>query len=90
MKRKDRLPGPYIYLQHNEQVGMAMCGCVLEHDNNGDPKFWQCNLHENAELLLHALKNLCLTIECEPKGSPNIMAAILAGYTIIEKAEGKF
>jgi hypothetical protein len=89
MKRKDGLPVPYIYLQHGEQRGIAMCGCILDHGIGGDPRFWQCNLHENAELLLHALKNLCLTVECESKGSPNIITAADAAYSIIEKAEKK-
>ncbi len=87
MKREYRLPGPYIHLQHNEQVGIAMCGCSLDHDSGGDPRFWQCSLHENAGLLLSALRNLCLTIECEPKGSPNIMAAIKGAYNAVERAQ---
>ncbi len=90
MERKDRLPGPYIWLQDDQQIGIAMCGCMIDYDHDQSARFYQCNLHENAEFLLHALQNLCLTIECEPKGSPNIMAAVLAGHRVIEKAEAKF
>ncbi len=87
MKRQDRLPGSYIYLQDNEQIGIAMCGCSLDYGPDGNPRFWQCNLHENAGLLLSALKNLCLTIECEPKGLPNIMAAVKGAYNAVERAQ---
>ncbi len=87
MRREDRLPGPYIYLQHDELSGTAMCGCTLDHGVGGDPRFWQCNLHDNAELLLHALQNLCLTIECEPKDSPNIKEAVKGAYNAIERAQ---
>ena len=87
MKREDRLPAPYIYLQDGEPLGMAMCGCSLEYDANGNAKHFQCYLHEHAELLLGALKNLCLTIECEPRGHSNIMEAVKAAYTAMEKAK---
>ena len=90
MERKDRLPGPYIWLQDDQQIGIAMCGCMIDYDHDQSARFYQCNLHENAELLLHALQNLCLTIECEPKGSPNVTTAIEAGYRVIKKAEEKF
>ena len=87
VKREDRLHGPYIYLQHDEQTGIAMCGCMLDHSVGGDPRFWQCNLHEHADRLLYALQNLCLSIECEPKDSPNVMAAVQGAYNAIEKAK---
>ena len=87
MKRQDRLPEPYIWLQDDEQIGMALCGCMVDYDAEQAARLWQCNLHENAHLLLGALKNLCLTIECEPKGSPNITAAMQGAYNVIERAK---
>lgn len=90
MNRHNRLPGPYIWLQDDQQVGIAMCGCMVDYDHDQSARFYQCHLHENAELLKHALKNLCLTIECEPRGHTNIMAAVAAAYRVIKKAEEKF
>ena len=87
MKREDRSPGPYIWLQDDQQIGIAMCGCMIDYDHDQSARFHQCNLHENAGLLLSALKNLCLTIECEPKGSPNIMAAVKGAYNAVERAQ---
>ena len=41
----------------------------------------------NVEKLLKSLKNLALTVECEPKGSPNIMEAVKSAYDTIKEVQ---
>ena len=41
---------------------------------------------QNMFKAFEALHNLALTIECEPKGSPNIMEAVKEAYEALEKA----
>jgi hypothetical protein len=56
---------------------------------NGEPvrKNYIIASVNNAEALAEALNNLAQTIECEPKGSPNISAAIQEGYSTLAKYE---
>ena len=84
---------PYIWLQDDQQIGAAACGCMIDYDHDGSARYWQCNLHKNAEILLltiqhlcEAVEDLCLTVECEPKDSPNIMQAIRRAYRIADRA----
>lgn len=46
-------PGPYIWLQDNEQVGRAECGCYIDGD-----AFYQCALHAAAPAMLALLKSV--------------------------------
>lgn len=33
------------------------------------------------------LKNLALTVECEPHGSPNVMQAVISAYNVLREVE---
>ena len=44
---------------------------------------------ERIKKLEKGLKNLALTVECEPHGSPNVMEAVKEAYDVLEKAEYK-
>ena len=46
---------PYIWLQEDEEIGRAACGCELRNLSEG-PAVWFCPLHEAAPNLLRASK----------------------------------
>lgn len=53
------LKHPYIWLESLDSIGRADCGCVLvaNHENSGDPAFFQCPLHAAAPELKERLWN---------------------------------
>lgn len=49
---------PAIRLQEDENCGECDCGCVLTHDDEGNPQFFFCPLHAHAAELLAAVKDI--------------------------------
>ena len=47
---------PYIWLQPNENEGVADCGCSLTYDDDGDASVTLCRMHEAAPALVEALR----------------------------------
>lgn len=49
---------PYIWLQSFEPEGTADCGCTLvsDHDDSGDPAYFQCSFHAAAQDMLRIVR----------------------------------
>lgn len=54
---------PFIHLQENESQGRASCGCLLTHDEEGNPLYFECPLHAAAPDLLKALEQVAHFLE---------------------------
>lgn len=66
------LKHPYIWLESLDSIGRADCGCVLvaNHENSGDPAFFQCPLHDAAPILKYAIKAALDAVSRAPNGKP--------------------
>lgn len=68
--------GPAIHLQENEPYGEADCGCLLNFDEEGNPQFFPCSLHDHAGALRDALRAIAGT-QANGNSEPETMATAL-------------
>lgn len=52
---KTKTHTPYIWLQSDEEIGTADCGCELNNKGDDGPALFQCRLHDSAGELLSLL-----------------------------------
>jgi len=88
---------PMIWLQHAEVAGEADCGCYLDsdHDDDGTPAMFLCQLHAAAPAMREALAALfehCAMIHKhwgEGDNTREATAAIAAANAALAAANGE-
>lgn len=56
---------PFIHLQTAELSGKALCGCVLDYDDEGSARFTMCPTHEAASEMWALLESVAVSTRDE-------------------------
>jgi hypothetical protein len=82
---------PTIWLNEQEDIGVADCGCRLirDHKDTGDPAFVFCPLHDCAAKLLKKLEVMVTVFNFKKIDAITAFVAIEHARHVIALAKGK-